>query len=78
MLKEAEDWPGSGMDFQSDEVSESHNRYPVTSRTTLKATVATPLLRVRASVATPTGTVGGVIRLGVEQEDVETTETPSL
>ena len=36
----------------------------------LKPTVRTTLPRVPGTVATPSGTLGGVIRLGVEQEDV--------
>ena len=44
----------------------------------LEPTVGTTLPRVPSSVATPSGTLSGVIRLGLEQEDVQRTEPPSL
>ena len=44
----------------------------------LKPTMRTTLPRVPGTMATPNGTLGGVIRLSVEQEDVQRTEPPSL
>ena len=57
---------GKGVEWTSNQIS------------ALKPTMRTTLPRVPGTVATPSGTLGGVIRLGVEQEDVQSTEPPSL